>query len=155
MVKAGTWVSEHELRSLGFVPLGIEFTGKRHDLKSGTCSDWNTIGVVPEARGVYAFVVEEPDAQLRVVYVGRTEHLWMVTKGTLPQGLSRPGQRYGRPKWAGVTRERINAHVTAAVADGLVVTHWVCARQPDEDLDLIERNLIKRWDLVRCGWNRR
>lgn len=63
---------------------------------------------------------------MRLCYVGMTSHLWMVTKGRLPRGEgARPGQRYGRPKYAGLTRQRINAAIGEELRMGRRVRHWV------------------------------
>lgn len=123
LTRLGYIVSGEELQRRGFQRLDIEFVGEEQQLASGACRNWNSVGEVPASPGLYAFVVEK-DQEMRAVYVGRTANLWMVTKGTLPGGHSRPGQRYGRPKYAGVTRERINALVVQAAADGYTVSHW-------------------------------
>ncbi len=41
------------------------------------------MGDVPRGPGIYAFTAGGDD-DLRVMYVGLTEELWMVTKGRLP-----------------------------------------------------------------------
>jgi hypothetical protein len=51
---------------------------------------------VPNAPGLYAFTVED-EHQMRVACVGRTGHLWMVTRDSFPAAL-RVAQRYGRPR---------------------------------------------------------
>lgn len=153
--RVGCLVSLDELNRRGFRRLDIEFVGDIQQLASGPCRNWNSIGQVPDSEGLYAFVLEKNE-ESRVAYVGRTAHLWMVTKGSLPGVHARPGQRYGRPKYAGVTRERINALVLQATDAGYTVSHWVCPRgEGATALDLAERALIAEWDLVACGWNRR
>ena len=120
----GTHVSVDELNALGFLPLELDFK-EPVELAFGQFGiDWNTLGEVPNGPGIYAFTVEV-DGELRVTYVGMTTHLWMVTRGRMPAGGGRGGQRYGRPKHAGVTRERINVLVAEQVRMGRVVTHWV------------------------------
>ena len=80
---------------------------------------------VPDAPGLYAFTVED-EHQVRVAYVGLTGHLWMVTKGRLPgSGGARGGQRYGRPRHAGGTRQRVNILIAEQLRTGRVVRHWV------------------------------
>jgi len=91
---------------------------------------------------------------MRVTYVGMTTHLWMVTIGRLPSGGGRGGQRYGRPRHAGVTRERVNVLVAEQVQVGRVVTHWVKPVDDISALRLQEEQLIAKWDLRLAGWNR-
>lgn len=111
------------------------------------------MGEVPDAPGLYAFTVED-DHELRVAYVGLTEHLWMVTKGHLPGGAgARGGQRYGRPKHAGVTRKRVNILIAEQLRAGRLVRHWVLSL-PGVALRAEEERLIIDWDLRRVGWNR-
>jgi hypothetical protein len=94
--------------------------------------------------------------------VGLTEELWTVTKGRLPAGGARPGQRYGRPRYAGVTRQRINALIAPHGAAGALVRHWVkpvsapAADRPTLRALLLEEEqaLIARWALRPDGWNR-
>jgi hypothetical protein len=90
---------------------------------------------------------------MRVAYVGRTEHLWMVTKGRLPGGGARGGQRYGRPRHAGATRRRVNILIAEQLRAGRVVRHWIC-QLPSAALRAEEERFITSWDLRRCGWNR-
>lgn len=157
----GTPVTEDELEILGFSPHELRFRNVAVDLLSGELgSEWDTLGEVPDSAGLYAFTVED-DRSLHVAYVGMTEHLWMVTKGRLPTGEARGGQRYGRPKHAGVTRERINVLVTEQVRLGRRVRHWL-RPIPDGDggedlrsrLLREEEALIQRWQLRSTGWNR-
>jgi hypothetical protein len=100
---------------------------------------------------------------MSVAYVGLTEHLWMVTKGRLPgSGGARPGQRYGRPKYAGITRKRVNVAIAEQLRSGRTVRHWlrpITEPPPSREelwrrLCTEEEILIKRWDLRRTGWNR-
>jgi hypothetical protein len=152
-VLPGTPVTNDELRALGFVPLHLEFTAAPVPLETGTGCLWTTVGDVPDSPELYAFTVAVGDRQ-HVTYVGRTGHLWMVTKGLLPRGGgSRPGQRYGRPKYAGVTRQRMNILVSAERALGREVCHWVRPLE-EELLRLEEETLIMRWRLRTTGWNR-
>ncbi len=77
----------------------------------------------------------------------------MVTRGHLPKsGGARPGQRYGRPLYAGTTRKRINMLVAAELAAGRWVQHWVRPLQ-NELLIAEEEVLIQRWRLRQVGWN--
>lgn len=90
-----------------------------------------------------------------------TEDLWMVTKGRLPSGQSRPGQRYGRPLYAGATRQRINGLVREQLLLGKNIRHWVSLlanpasgrEELRSQLLAREEMLIRRWDLRRVGWN--
>jgi hypothetical protein len=88
-----------------------------------------------------------------------TEHLWMVTKGRLPAGTARGGQRYGRPKHAGVTRQRVNTVIVQALRDGWIPQHWV-KPYPSNTADVRatvlrdENELITAWNLRTIGWNR-
>lgn len=87
----------------------------------------------------------------------------MVTKGRLPDGRSRPAQRYGRPKYAGVTRQRINLLAAEQLETGHRLRHWVRPISPPESdsaaalkgrLIREEEELILRWRLREVGWNR-
>jgi hypothetical protein len=153
-------VTSLELETIGFLPLTLQI----HCLEVpyGAGCEWTTIGQVPEAPGIYAFTVEADD-HMRITYVGKTEHLWMITKGRLPTGKSRPAQRYGRPKYAGDNRKRINALIAEQLRAGRRVRHWVLpvADLPTDRLELNRRLLLNeeqfivQWDLRRVGWNRR
>ncbi|MDP9434772.1 MAG: hypothetical protein M3P93_06075 [Actinomycetota bacterium] len=149
----GTPVSEDELRALGFRPLDLRFASEPVALTGGAGCSWTTKGDVPDSAGLYAFTVSD-GVNLRVTYVGLTTHLWMVTKGRLPRsGGARGGQRYGRPKHAGGTRQRVNILIAAERAAGRDVRHWV-RPMPEADLAAEEEALITRWRLRRTGWNR-
>ena len=149
----GQPITATDLSTLGFQPLELRVTSLEVDLPSGRGCEWTTIGDVPAASGLYAFTVED-DHQIRVAYVGLTEHLWMVTKGRLPNsGGARGGQRYGRPRHAGVTRQRVNALIAEQLGAGRVVRHWV-RQHPAAALRAEEERLITGWDLRRIGWNR-
>jgi hypothetical protein len=147
---------------LGFQPLTLVL--KRYVcLSAGVGCEWDTIGEVPEGPGHYLFAVED-GIEIRVVYVGLTQHLWMVTRGRLPGfGSPRGGQRYGRPVNAGVTRQRINMLIARELQLGRRVRHWVRRfRDPPAALDdlrfqllLADEELINRWRLREVGWNLR
>lgn len=108
---AGHPVAPADLHQAGFRHLELRVTSLDVDLPGGQGCEWTTIGEVPDVPGLYAFTVEG-DQQIRVVYVGLTGHLWMVAKGRLPgSGSARGGQRYGRPRHAGVTRRRVNVRI--------------------------------------------
>lgn len=156
----GTPVDEDQLRALGFSPLELDVTDPAFDHGGIIGASWTTKGDVPESPGLYAFTVEDND-EVRICYVGMTSHLWMVTKGRLPRGEgARPGQRYGRPGYAGVTRQRINAMIGEQLRMGRTVRHWVrpVALEPGAEvapvLRGLEEKLIVRFDLRRRGWNR-
>ena len=107
MIETGTVVTRHDLTLRGFVPHKLAF--RTVDFSGAFC-EWDTIGVVPDSAGLYAFVLRNDDrpGELRVAYVGKTRNLWMVTKGRLPRnGGARGPQRYGRWKHAGETRARV------------------------------------------------
>ena len=145
-------VSPRELENLGFS--AHEIVVQRLDvlLPEGLGCEWSTLGTVPDSPGLYAFTVSDERAQ-RVAYVGRTAHLWMVTLGRLPRsGGARPGQRYGRPLYAGSTRKRVNILVAAELAARRRVHHWL-RPMPDELLVAEEERLIQRWSLREVGWN--
>lgn len=109
--RPGHPVTEQELRGLGFTPHELRIDRIDVPLVGGTGRNWETDGSVPDLPGLYAFtVIAERDE--RVTYVGLTTHLPMVTHGSR-LGVSRPGQRHGRPKRAGQTRQRVNVCVTA------------------------------------------
>ena len=89
-----------------------------------------------------------------------TGHLSMVARGQLPGGIARGGQRYGRPQYAGTTRQRVNAEVARLAAGGWTLSHWLRAVEavPDpamlEALLRAEESRLKMWDLRVVGWNR-
>jgi hypothetical protein len=149
----GTPVTAEELHRLGFRPLELRFAGEPVPLSGGAGCSWTTVGDVPDSAGLYAFSVSD-GTTLSVAYVGRTTHLWMVTKGHLPRsGGVRGGQRYGRPKHAGITRQRVNILIAAERAVGREVWHWV-RPMPEAGLAAEEEALITRWRLRQTGWNR-
>lgn len=150
-----------DMRTLGFIALDLLFRLTTVELPDGPACEWTTVGDVPKGPGLYAFTIG-PDDVLRVMYVGLTEELWMVTKGRLPSGDARPGQRYGRARYAGVTRQRVNALIAPYAARGALVRHWVkpIADPPSDRATLRallldeEEALITQWALRRDGWNR-
>ena len=153
-VLPGTGVSATELTDMGFVALDLELLDPV-SLPFGEIGvNWNTIGDVPDSPGVYAFSVSDGQEELRVTYVGLTSHLWMVTKGRLPDGSGRGGQRYGRPKHAGTTRTRVNILLAEQLDLGRPVRHWVKIVPDVEELPALEEALIRKWDLRLAGWNR-
>lgn len=141
-----------ELERAGFDPRELKVSSLGVDLRSGNGCEWTTIGEVPAGPGLYAFTVELGH-QVRVTYVGRTLHLWMVTKGRLPDGGSRPGQNYGRPRYAGETPQRVNILAAEQLRAGRLVRQWV-SPLPEAALRAEEERLISEWDLRRVGWNR-
>jgi hypothetical protein len=150
----GTPVARDLLNSLGFSPYVLRF---RAEADPEPFCEWDTEGEVPDASGIYAFVLSRSDwPQQHVAYVGKTRHLWMVTKGMLPGGGgARPGNRYGRPKYAGSTRVRINSHIAVARRERCEVTHWLspCPDVSAAQLSRLEEDLIVGWDLRATGWN--
>jgi hypothetical protein len=159
----GTRVGATALAAMGFLPLKLHITKREVQLGDAVGCEWTTIGEVPDAPGLYAFTLQRQDPEeLRVVYVGMTTHLWMVTKGFLPRGGgARGGQRYGRPIHAGTTRQRVNVHIAEAIREGWTVQHWVkpfdglsLGADPKQTLLTAEAKLIQRWALRREGWNR-
>jgi hypothetical protein len=145
-------ISAADLARAGFQPLELGVRSLDVDMPSGRGCEWTTIGEVPQGPGLYAFTVGD-DREMRVTYVGRTEHLWMVTRGRLPGGAGRGGQRYGSPRYAGATRQRVNILVAEQVRAGRLVRHWVRLCQAAA-LRVEEERLISGWDLRRVGWNR-
>jgi hypothetical protein len=156
----GTLVDEKQLSTLGFTPLELVAVDPAFELKGRLGCAWTMAGDVPEGPGLYAFTVEDSEG-MRLCYVGMTSHLWMVTKGRLPRGGgARPGQRYGRPKYAGGTRQRINVAIGEQLRAGRTVRHWVrpVALAPGAEgaatLRGLEEELIVRFHLRQRGWNR-
>lgn len=156
----GRAVDPAVLAERGFLPLDLRLE-ETVEVGGGAATNWDTLGEVPDAPGLYAFTLERPGEQVvHVVYVGMTEHLWMVTKGTLPGGRARGGQRYGRPRHAGATRQRVNRMITRAVSEGWVPRHWVRPYSASDGGTLRARlrddeaALILRWNLTEDGWNR-
>lgn len=160
-VVAGTPVPRDHLTSLGFVEHPMKLIPDV-DVPEGGLIGWDTMGSIPDAPGLYCFVGRKnPSSELRVFYVGMTSHLWMVAKGQLPGGIARGGQRYGRPKHAGTTRQRVNAEVARLIANGWSFSHWLRAVEAPADpatLEVVlraeESRLIAMWDLRVAGWNR-
>lgn len=146
-------IADTELAALGFTAHDIAVRATDVVLPDGVGCEWTTRGDVPDSPGLYAFTVADGAIQ-HVTYVGLTTHLWMVTKGRLPRpGGARPGQRSGRPKYAGITRQRVNVLIAAELAAGRHVRHWL--RPLDaEQLRKEEEALIQRWRLRELGWNR-
>jgi hypothetical protein len=124
----GQPITATDLAKAGFQPLELRVTSLDVDLPSGRGCEWTTIGEVPAAPGLYAFTVEDAH-QIRVAYVGLTEHLWMVTKGRLPGGGARGGQRYGRPRHAGLTRQRVNILIAGQLRAGSYDTGFASFRR--------------------------
>lgn len=88
---------EGAMHGLGWLPLRLDFECKEVDLGPvGFGRKWRTADPAPAGPGLYVFTVESP-GRLHVCYAGMTEHLWMVTKGRLPCGAARGGNRYGDP----------------------------------------------------------
>ncbi len=154
-------VNETELQGLGFTPLSLVVTQSALPIESGTACQWDTVGSIPERPGHYLFTVED-GGSISVTYVGKTDHLWMVTKGHLPHGGGpRGGNRYGHPKHAGTNRRRINVLLAEQLALGRSFGHWVrplglASDDPgrvEHELLREEDELINRWDLRKVGWN--
>lgn len=160
-VVAGRPVTREELAQMGFVEHQLEAVPGGDVAEAGLIG-WNTLGHVPDAPGLYCFVGQpNGSSEVRVFYVGMTSHLWMVAKGQLPGGIARGGQRYGRPRHAGTTRQRVNAEVARLASHGWTVSHWLRAVEPPPDpgkleavLRAEESRLITMWDLRVVGWNR-
>jgi hypothetical protein len=144
-LRLGRRLPPAELSSLGFRSLDMTIGRIDLELTGGMGCEWTTVGDVPDAPGLYASTLHRAsEDDLRVVYVGMTENLWMVTKGRLPRGGgARGGQRYGRPTHAGETRQRVNVEVLRAHLDGWTVRHWV---RPLPSLPYPERRNT-------CGWS--
>lgn len=160
-VAVGAQVSRDDLQQLDFVEHALRHVPSADVPESGLIG-WDTGGEVPRASGLYCFVGEHSaPADLRIFYVGMTTHLWMVTRGQLPGGVARGGQRYGRPRHAGETRRRINAEISRMTANGRTFTHWLRAVQVQDTraniqalLRAEEARLIGIWRLRDVGWNR-
>lgn len=104
----GTPVGDDDLRTLGFAPHELQFGEEARWDGDGLGINWTIVGDVPSGPGLYAFTVGDGE-RLHVAYVGMAKRLWGIAKGYDPeQRKARPGQRYGRPKWAGTTRKRVN-----------------------------------------------
>lgn len=152
----GTPVTQVELTRRDFSPFQLQF--RNGPSAQGTC-EWNTLGSVPDAPGLYAFVLTDRCGYLRVTYVGFTSNLWLVTKGRLPSGASRRGHRYGRPKYATSDRSRISGLVCQAIQEGFEVGHWLSPRHFPPELELevaltdARDNLIRTWRTTKHGWN--
>ncbi len=160
-VATGARVTREELSKLGFEEHRLQRVPSA-DVPEAGLIGWNTLGHVGDAPGLYSFVGQQGSlGALRVFYIGMTSHLWMVAKGQLPGGVARGGQRYGRPKHAGSTRQRVNAEVARMSGAGWTFTHWlrsVDALHGGATLEALlraeEARLIHLWDLRAVGWNR-
>lgn len=157
----GFSVSRPELCELGFLEHSLEIVGPADALATGDGMDWNTLGPTPTGPGLYCFVADELGSDSpRVMYVGLSTQLSGIAAGIDPRKGARGGQRYGRPRHAGVTRKRINAEASRLIQDGQIVTHWFAAlgvpdrEDPRAFLRREEERLIVRWELRSCGWNR-
>jgi hypothetical protein len=151
----GRPIEDAELLAIGFVPFEIEV--RPDDVavpKYGVGRNWVTLGDVPDSPGLYAFTVDDGRQQC-VTYVGKTDHLAMVTKGRRPgaRNLGRGGQRYGRPLYSGDTRRYVNTCATIELVAGKRVRHWLRPLAL-EQLRTEEEALIERWGLREVGWNR-
>lgn len=154
----GFQLGNGELEDLGFEPLELAFRDTEIELLEGIGCEWNTVGTVPKTPGLYAFTATHENVT-SVAYVGMTENLWMVTKGRLPNGASRPAQRYGKPRYGGSTRQRINVEIARLRSTEIIVQHWVwpfraAGSDVKAELRVQEEELIERWQLRSCGWNR-
>jgi hypothetical protein len=150
-------VTNDELHAAGYHRLHLTWRGARfeHPLYD-RCRDFDVAADVPQSQGLYLFGLETA-AGVDIRYVGMTTHLWMVTRGRLPDGRARGGQRYGRPRHAGPTRQRINAAMTAETERGAVVGLWINPRHEPggtSSLRLEEEKAIERWQLRSHGLNR-
>ena len=89
--------TEDELRAEGYVPAQVVWRDQTYlHPRFGLMRSFDVIGDVPSTRGVYLFT--QGREVVRVRYCGRTRHFWMVTRGQLPGGVARGGNRYGRPR---------------------------------------------------------
>ncbi len=151
--RPGRPASAEDLAGLGFQPLKLDVSDTDVDLTFARGCEWTTLGEVPKEPGVYLFTVER-STELRVMYAGQTEHLWMVTKGIRPGRGSRGPQRYGRPRnlTPGETRWRVNVLIADRLRDGWTALHWV-RKEPRERLTSAEDKLIDGWGLRHVGWN--
>lgn len=158
---AGARVARVDLDQLGFMEHVLQRV-PAVDVPEAGLIGWNTVGDVPKAPGLYCFVGRrDSTGDLRLFYVGMTTHLWMVTKGRLPSGMARGGQRYGRPRHAGETRRRVNAEIARMTGEGWTFTHWL--REIEVPIGTVnteallraeEARLIGIWRLREVGWNR-
>lgn len=157
VAQPGSPTTDDDLRSLGFERLELSIEDDVAVAGYGQGIRWTTLGDVPSCGGIYLFTIETQDS-LTVVYAGLTQHLWMVTRGRLPAGGSRPGQRYGRPVYAGETRKRINVLLAEQIRRGRTVSHWVhpipAAATDRALLVAAEEAAISRWRLREIGWNK-
>jgi hypothetical protein len=146
-------ITDDELCCLGFSAHDMVIRATGIVLPDGVGCEWTTLGDIADSPGLYAFTVDDGAIQ-HVTYVGLTTHLWMVTKGCLPRsGGARPGQRYGRPKYSGITRQRVNVLIAAQLDAGRRVRHWLRPLDAGH-LRREEEALIQRWRLRELGWNR-
>jgi hypothetical protein len=155
--RAGHSATREELEQLGFLPLTLAVSNPDVDLGYTRGCEWDTLGEVPDAPGVYLFTAGR-GSELRVMYAGETGHLWMVTKGRLPRGEGRGGNRYGRPRNAPPGRVKVNALLADRVRTGWTIRHWVRPLDGErgrskEQRRREEEQFIGRWDLRRVGWN--
>lgn len=149
-------LTEGQLHEAGYESFSINWQSDavfdHHDY--GPCQHFDVVGAVPATPGLYAFTVARDD-RLDVRYVGMTTDLWMVTKGRRSSGAPRGGQHYGRPRHAGVTRQRVNSALTADPANATALM-WLRPERfaRSDELRHLEEREISRWGLRRNGLNR-
>lgn len=118
---------------------------------------------MPDAPGTYLLTVSA-DGATRVTYAGMTENLWMVTRGRLPDGRSRPAQRYDSTlKYLGDTRRYVNILAADQMRLGRTMTHSVGPLADPQVDPTLRRGILlreedrwkRRWRLCQVGWNRK
>lgn len=140
----------------GWIPLEIRPVGDVAIPDGGIGLVWDLDGEVRSEPGLYLFTVSDPrEAILTPTYVGQTRQLCMVTHGRAADGAARGGQHYGRPKYAGQTRKRVNLLVRERIVAGMAATHWVkpMAGADKAELMAAEERAIRGWALREVGWN--
>lgn len=145
--------TDHELRAEGWEPLEIHWlpeTYQHH--RYGTMRAFDVVGQVPSSQGIYLFTLGRGIVDVR--YCGESGHLWMVTRGRRPGTPGRAGNQYGRPKWAGDTRQWVNSRLTQHLDEEPRTWTRAMPCASEDELLSAENACIDRWELWRYGWNR-
>jgi hypothetical protein len=145
--------TDGELRAEGWEPFEIRWldsTSNHH--RYGPMRSFDVVGAVPSGPGLYIFTLGREFVDIR--YCGKSKDLWMVAYGKLWYGTPRGGNRYGRPKTAGDTRQWVNSQLTQHLnQDARMWTRAVPGATESELLE-IEDACIDRWCTWQLGWNR-
>ncbi len=143
----------NELRAEGWQPFEIRWlddTCNHHRYE--TMRSFDVVGKVPSGPGLYIFTLGRDIVDIR--YCGKSKDLWMIAYGKLWYGAPRGGNRYGRPKTAGDTRQWVNSRLMQHLDDEPRIWTREMPGAMESDLLEVEDALIDRWHTWQLGWNR-